>query len=301
MTYAQILAGAVSFQLYNKSTNAVVPTSISDGGGYIEITEDATRDHNTVYKIDQFNGAVSEITLYTEGDSAKTFALLGASFDDSLHTIRTFSAAYEMGGDTYKYVFVEIDGKMYLPGIKSEADFRPINYVDGRFEVNQDTSYIKGGSVFPIIEAVLEDGEGTKMKVPSIDNIEAEASDCIEIVYKEEYNNDEPWRYGQDGFFYLGDGWAIRVNGVWHAIVAENEGDLYSLLVLSGAANLEDSEDIYKTANPSLVMDAEPSGTSLSSWKTEKESDFGITFANDIPLVRKNDGDNLQPFTNHTE
>lgn len=301
MTYAQILAGAVSFQLYNKSTNAVVPTSISDGDGYIEITEDATSDHNTIYKIDQFNGAVSEITLYTEGDSAKTYALLGASFDDSLHTIRTFSAAYDGGSDAMKYVFVEIDGKMYLPGVKSGDDYMSIKEVDGRFEVNQDTSYIKGGSVFPIIEVVLEDGDGAKMKVPSIDNIEAKASDCIEIVYKEEYNNDEPWRYGQDGFFYLGDGWAIRINGVWHAIASGTEGNLYSILVLSGAANLEDSEDIYKTANPSLVMDAEASGTSLSSWKTEKESDFSITFANDIPLVRKSDGDNLQPFTNHKE
>lgn len=301
MTYAQILAGGLSFQLYNKSTNAVVPTSVSDGGGYIEITEDATSDHNTVYKIDHFVGAVSEITLYTEGDSAKTYALLGASFDDSAHSIRTFSAAYQTGADTYKYVFVEIDGKMYLPGVKSGEDFQPINDANGRFEVIEDTSYIKGNSVFPIIEVVIEDdqeiGEGAKMKVPSIDNIEAEADNCIEIIYKEEYNNDEPWRYNQDGFFYLGDGWAIRINGVWHAIA----NNVYTIVMLSSATNLENSEDIYKTANPSLVMDVESSGTNLTSWKTEKESEFGITFANDIPVVRQSDGDNLQPFTNHNE
>lgn len=190
---------------------------------------------------------------------------------------------------------------MYLPGVKSGEDIIPIANVDGRFEVIQDANYIKGNSVFPIIEVVVEDdhtlGEGAKMKVPSIDNIEAEADNCIDIIYKEEYNNDEPWKYGQDGFFYLGDGWAIRINGIWHAIEYES----YTIINLSGAVNLEDSEDIYKTSNPSSIMDVEGSGTSLTRWKTEKESDFGITFANDITVAENSDGDNLQPFTSHTE
>lgn len=301
MSYQQLLAGGLTFQLYNKQTNSIIPSSISDGGGYLEIVEDADDSHDTIYKIDQFAGAKTEITLYTEGQSAATYALMAVSQNEGIHSIRTFSAAFEVAGDTVKNVFVEIDGKMYLPGIKSGQDYIPINDVDGQFEEMAVSSYITGGSVFPFIPVTLEDdpnlGEGAIMVIPSIDNIRTYARDCIEIFYKESYQNDEPWKYGQDGFFYLGDGWAIRVNGIWHAIA----DDLYTVLMMSGAANLKDSEDIYKTANPSLVMDVESSGINLTSWKTEKEEDFGITFGNDIPVVEKVDGDNVQPFTNHTE
>lgn len=296
MTYAQILAGAVSFQLYNKSTNAVVPTSISDGGGYIEITEDATSDHNTVYKIDQFNGAVSEITLYTEGDSAKTYALLGASFDENVHSVRTFSIDQVFGDDTYNFISVEIDGKMYLPGIRSESDILPVIGVNGRFEEFADGNYIEDSSVFPVIDVILEDdpslGEGAIMKIPSFGNITTEARNCIKIVYKRNYDNDEPWRYGQDGIFFTEHGAFIRVNGINHLIVLGEES---IGLGAPGASMAGDDGDIYTSQNPQLIIDCE----NLEQKETAKrniEDEFGITFGEDILVADNTDGDNVQPF-----
>lgn len=301
VTYEQLAAGAVEFQLYNRQTNALIPTDILRVGDHIEIREKETGGDESPYTIDRYDGARSEIVLTGDGQATRIWGLMGASFDDSVHSVRTFSAAFESGGSTFKHVFVEIDGKMYLPGIKSGQDYIPINDVDGNFEEMDGSNYITGGSVFPIIPVTLEDdpnlGEGAIMVISSIDNIRTYARDCIEIFYKESYQNDEPWKHGQDGLFYLGEGWGIRVNGIWHAV----ELGGYSVILLNSNVNLDNGENVYVTSNPSLSMDAEASGTNIEDWKESIEEEFGITFGSNILVTEQSDGDNVQPFTNHNE
>lgn len=297
MSYQQLLAGGLTFQLYNKQTNSIIPSSISDGGGYLEIVEDADDSHDTIYKIDQFAGSKTEITLYTEGQSAATYALMAVSQNEGIHSIRTFSIAHEITGDTYKYVTVEIDGKMYLPGIRNGNDLIPINEVDGNFEEMPNANYIDGGSVFPLIEVTLEDdpnlGEGAIMKIPSFGNITTEARNCIEVIFKQSYSNDEPWKYGQDGFFWLESGWALRVNGEWRAISLNGKTVVYD-----GADGVNINvagSDIYKSPSAELNM-VVAENNDINLFKEMAAEEWGITFANDINVSETTDGDNVQPF-----
>lgn len=297
MSYQQLLAGGLTFQLYNKQTNTIIPSSISDGGGYLEIVEDADDSHDTIYKIDQFAGAKTEITLYTEGQSAATFALMAVSQNEGVHSVRTFCIAHEISGDTYKYVSVEIDGKMYLPGIRNGNDLIPINDNDGNFEEMPNANYIDGGSVFPLIEVTLEDdpnlGEGAIMKIPSVGNITTEARHCIEIFYKDAYSNDQPWRYGQDGFFYIDGGWCLRVNGIWHPI--EFNGKAVNIDTAEAINILGDGTDIYRNPTDELVMDVTAS-TGIDQWIESVEAEYGINFGDSYIVSETRDGDNIQPF-----
>ena len=298
VTYEQLAAGAVEFQLYNRNTNALIPTDILRVGDHIEIREKETGGDESPYTIDRYDGARSEIVLTGDGQATRIWGLMGASFNDSVHSIRTFAITRENGPDSLKFVYVEVDGKMYIPYILDGSDHVPVADVDGHFELMADNTYIVGNTVFPYLQVELEDdpnlGEGAIMKVPSIDNVTTEARHCIEVFYKAEYQNDYPWRYGQDGIFYLDQGWAIRVSGIWHAIVMENK---CVNIDQSDHINLYDhAGGIYTAQNPKLIMDATVN-EGIQEFKQDAEETYGITFGDDIEVAEAVDGDDPQPFS----
>lgn len=296
MTYAQILAGGVSFQLYNKSTNAVVPTSISDGGGYIEITEDATSDHNTIYKIDQFNGAVSEITLYTEGESAKTYALLGASQNEDVVAVRLFTQPTSWNGGEVNIVYAEINGKLYIPYVEDDQDWIRLNAVSPGIETVEDDNINGFSMLFPktkveIVESTIP-GVYDSIKFLEFNDATANINRANEVVYKESYDGDEPWRFGQDGYFegmYLS---FVRINGINHAIVIDGT-----------AASPEDpgihpvgsEQNVYNTPGIKLEC-AWSAGSPIAQAKANETEEYGLEFGNDLEAVNGVLADVSGPF-----
>lgn len=295
MTYAQILAGGVSFQLYNKSTNAVVPTSVSDGGGYIEITEDATSDHNTIYKIDQFNGAVSEITLYTEGDSAKTYALLGASQNEDVVAIRLFTQAIEWQGGEVNVVYAEINGKLYIPYVEDGMDWKRLNAVSPGIETVEDDNINGFSMLFPktkveIVESTTP-GINDSIKFLQFNDTTANISSANEIVYKETYDGDEPWRFGQDGWFQAAET-VMRINGKWYLVANEtNAMDTDE----AGAFVVDHPDGVYSTANPKISM-MYSLGNPIELAIQRLREVNGIEITGTIEVIEQTMADVISPF-----
>lgn len=296
MTYAQILAGGVSFQLYNKSTNAVVPTSISDGGGYIEITEDATSDHNTIYKIDQFVGAVSEITLYTEGDSAKTYALLGASQNEDVVVVRLFTQAISWQGGEINVVYAEINGKLYVPYVEDNGDWKRLNAVSPGIETVEDDNINGFYMLFPktkveIVESTTP-GVTDSIKFLQFNDTTANISDANEVVYKESYDGDEPWRFGQDGFFTIGKYSALRIKGEFYLITQQGfAGELNELGVF-----VENSENgVYDVQTPEIAGDFSTEDSKILAKETILR-DFGIDIQKELIVSETIIADVASPF-----
>lgn len=296
MTYAQILAGGVSFQLYNKSTNAVVPTSVSDGGGYIEITEDATSDHNTIYKIDQFAGAVSEITLYTEGDSAKTYALLGASQNKDVVDIRLFTQTTDWQEGEINIVYAEVNGKLYIPYVEDGEDGKRLNAVSPGIETVEDDN-IKGfPSLFPktrveIIESTTT-GINDSIKFLEFNDATANISSANQVVYKNSYDGDEPWRFGQDGLFVIGSFAAIRKNGEWY-ILARN--DLACQLDEFGAFCVNSENGIYNVEEPQISGQFASDETIVAAKNTIRNT-YGIDIQKEMAVTGTLIGEVQAPF-----
>lgn len=296
MTYAQILAGGVSFQLYNKSTNAVVPTSVSDGGGYIEITEDATSDHNTIYKIDQFEGAVSEITLYTEGDSAKTYALLGASQNEDVVAVRLFTLATSWEEGEINVVYAEINGKLYIPYVEDGEDWRRLNAVSPGIENVEDDNINGFSMLFPktkveIVESTTP-GLNDSIKFLQFNDAIANISSANEIVYKESYDGDEPWRFGQDGLFVMGSYTTIRKNGEWYLLTNNNQACQLDEL----GTFCENSENgIYNVENPQ-ISGAFSSDESAVAAKNTIRDTYGIDIQKEMTITGAIIADVSSPF-----
>lgn len=296
MTYAQILAGGVSFQLYNKSTNAVVPTSISDGDGYIEITEDATSDHNTIYKIDEFVGAVSEITLYTEGDSAKTYALLGASQNEDVNAIRLFTQTQSFGGESKKFVFAEINGRLYIPYVGGENSELRIVDTGQAFYADPDTDMWGFATLFPktSVEIVRDEqqDEDTIIRFKAFKDNEANYADTIRVVYREEYDGNEPWRFGQDGWFNTPNFGFIRINGVNHMANFNGKAGLKEDF---GIALADGSSQIYGPG-PIILSNSWAEGQEINIAKANALEDYGLTFGEDVQVVDGSLADVVAPF-----
>ena len=295
MTYAQILAGGVSFQLYNKSTNAVVPTSVSDGGGYIEITEDATSDHNTIYKIDQFVGAVSEITLYTEGDSAKTYALLGASQNEDVVAIRLFTQAIEWQGGEVNVVYAEVNGKLYVPYVEDNGDWKRLNAVSPGIETVEDDNINGFPMLFPktkveIVETATP-GCIDSIKFLQFNDTTANISGANAVVYKDSYDGDEPWRFGQDGWFQAAEV-VIRINGKWYLVA--NETNALEVSEYGTYVN-ESTDGVYSVANPTLAMDyalGDPIELAIQRLREVN----GIEISGTIKVTRQDQAEVISPF-----
>lgn len=296
MTYAQILAGGVSFQLYNKSTNAVVPTSVSDGGGYIEITEDATSDHNTIYKIDQFVGAVSEITLYTEGDSAKTYALLGASQNEDVVAIRLFTQTQPFGGESKKFVFAEINGRLYIPYVGGENSELRIVDTGQAFYADPDTDMWGFSTLFPKtrVEIVHDEqqAEDTIIRFKAFKDNEANYANTIEVVYREEYDGNEPWRFGQDGVFKVGDYYVIRLDGKFDLLAT---GSQSAKLLELGLISPDNPNGIYDIDHPTIngdVTNFQPIGQAIA----ELQETYGIVIEHVLNISQGTIGEIVNPF-----
>lgn len=296
MSYQQLLAGGLTFQLYNKQTNTIIPSSISDGDGYLEIVEDATDSHDTIYKIDQFAGAKTEITLYTEGQSAATYALMAVSQNEGVHSVRSFNIAREINGDTWRLVSLEIDGKMYIPTVLAEGDHCMVNMNDASFEPAFDFPVDGYDTVFPFIDVQLKNdeqlGDGYAMVIPSLGNIETASDDSIWLAYKETYENDEPWKYGQDGIFATIYGAFIRINGVNHLITKLGGSvDINNTNISVTEAN----QTIYTNGNHSLRADVE-TNVDIAIAKERMSAELGLTFGSDIEIGESVDADCIQPF-----
>lgn len=296
MTYAQILAGGVSFQLYNKSTNAVVPTSISDGDGYIEITEDATSDHNTIYKIDQFVGAVSEITLYTEGDSAKTYALLGASQNEDVVAIRLFTQTIDWQSGEANIVYAEINGKLYIPYVEDGEDWKRLNAVSPGIETVEDDNINGFPTLFPktkveIVESATP-GIIDSIKFLQFNDTTANISGANEVVYKETYDGDEPWRFGQDGLFATEDGVFIRINGTNHMIGLRGN----SVGINDLGLFCQNSENgVYDVAEP-IIEGSLTEIQLIENAKVSLNNTYGLSFGDNITGYNEDIGDVVGPF-----
>lgn len=296
MTYAQILAGGVSFQLYNKSTNAVVPTSISDGDGYIEITEDATSDHNTIYKIDQFVGAVSEITLYTEGDSAKTYALLGASQNEDVVAVRLFTQAISWAGGEINVVYAEVNGKLYIPYVEDGEDWKRLNAVSPGIETVEDDNINGFGMLFPktkveIVESTTP-GVTDSIKFLQFNDTTANISSANAVIYKNSYDGDEPWRFGQDGLFTTVYGIFIRVNGTNHMISLN--GSTFDIAEY-GIFCQNSENGVYNVAEP-IIEGSFDENMAVESAKNNLNNEYGLTFGDNITANRGSIGDVISPF-----
>lgn len=296
MTYAQILAGGVSFQLYNKSTNAVVPTSVSDGDGYIKITEDATSDHNTVYKIDQFNGALSEITLYTEGDSAKTYALLGASQNEDVVAIRLFTQAIDWQGGEVNVVYAEVNGKLYIPYVEDGEDWKRLNAVSPVIGTVEDDNINGFSMLFPktkveIVESTTP-GITDSIKFLQFNDTTINISSANAVVYKNSYDGDEPWRFGQDGLFTTIYGIFIRINGTNHLITFNGN----SVDIAENYIFCQNSENgVYSVAEPT-IKGSFKENTSAENAKDSLYHENDLTFGEDITANNGTNGDVISPF-----
>lgn len=296
MTYAQILAGGVSFQLYNKSTNAVVPTSISDGGGYIEITEDATSDHNTIYKIDQFNGAVSEITLYTEGDSAKTYALLGASQNEDVVAVRVFSASNVQLFDETTFLYLEVNGKLYIPYVDVDGNMRRVGKMGSTIEAIEDSDINGFSTLFPKTKVEIVENPQTGaldyMRLNEFKNTLADGINTLEIQYNVGGPDEAPWSFGQDGFFRTTSGSFIRINGTNHMLALNGK----TVNASDFGVFCQGSENgVYNVAAPIIEGEWEEVDD-LEMMKQRLEEELGLSFGNDITAVNGAIGDTWSPF-----
>lgn len=296
VTYEQLAAGAVEFQLYNRQTNALIPTDILRVGDHIEIREKETGGDESPYTIDRYDGARSEIVLTGDGQATRIWGLMGASFNDSVHSVRTFFITREIAGDTHKLVNVEVDGKMYIPFVKEGNENVPIGMNDGEFYPDLDFSVGGLETVFPFIEVVIENsqsqGDGYALKIPSIDNITTLANDAIEVIYDGEYEENTPWKYGQDGIFNTFRGNFIRVNGVNRLITIENRA--------ASIANLKASlgqtgGNIYTVNNATLKMEVAPEWD-IETAKQNMLDNWGLEFGEDIIVSESIDMDVIQPF-----
>lgn len=296
MTYAQILAGGVSFQLYNKSTNAVVPTSISDGDGYIEITEDATSSHNTIYKIDEFVGAVSEITLYTEGDSAKTYALLGASQNEDVVTIRLFTQAISWAGGEVNVVYAEVNGKLYIPYVEDGEDWKRLNAVSPGIETIEDDNINGFSMLFPktkveIVESTTP-GVTDSIKFLQFNDTTANISGANEVVYKKSYDGDEPWRFGQDGLFIIGAWACIRKNGEWYLMTRNDKAAQLDEL---NTFCVNSENGIYDTEEPQISGTYSFDDQAILAKNTIRDT-YGIDIQKEMTASENVIGDVMSPF-----
>lgn len=296
VTYEQLAAGAVEFQLYNRNTNALIPTGFLRVGDHIKIQEKETGGDESPYTIDRYNGASSEIVLTGDGQATRIWGLMGASFNDDVIVVRSFQIDRTIAGDTWKLVSVEINGRMYIPYIEDGTDKIPVNYLDGSFEKAATLNYPDSNSIFPLVKVIpandLAEGESSKFTIPNFDNVEVKAVDTIEVSYDGDLETNAPWRFGQDGIFTVVNGSFIRVNGVNRAIIFENEVVGIDDLGMSLGS---DTGNIYKHPNATLIASCEKLGIP-ANWKENMYEDFGLEFGPDILISENINGEDIQPF-----
>lgn len=296
VTYEQLAAGAVEFQLYNRQTNALIPTDILRVGDHIEIREKETGGDESPYTIDKYDGARSEIVLTGDGQATRIWGLMGASFNDDIIAVRSFQIARTIAGDNFSLVTVEINGRMHLPYVEDGADKVPVNYNDGSFELAAGLNYPDSNPVFPLVKVIPGDdwnqGEGSKFTVPDFDNVEVKAVDTLEVSYAGDFETRAPWRFGQDGVFNLQDGSFIRVNGINRAIVVRNEIANFDDTAI---ALVGDAGNIYLHPNASLNAACDVNG-SPETFKEMMHEEYGLDFGPDILVTDTSGGEDIQPF-----
>lgn len=274
----------------------MVPTTVIELRGRLIVRVITPTTFIDVYYIDRFSGQQTEITLYTENHSAADYNLYDVTLDTSVHGIRGFMCNLNTDFD---YVFLEIDGRLYMPYASDDVAETLINWNDDTFEYAGDLEMAGFNTIVPKI-AVEFDEEGTVMRVPSFGNIEIGADELIEITGAE-----TAFEAHVDGIIPTEYGIVLGINGIYH-IISDDGADC---TILSDSLYSSAAWAAYKSGNLGMgtIYDTDfheirieggelIGGLSIEQAKNSIEEDFGITLADDYIPIAEGAADILGPF-----
>lgn len=275
----------MNFSIYNKTNNTIVPSGIVVQAGKVGVCIDPGGTDRVIYWIDEYAGARTEISLYTEGQSAATYNLYDAVLDERVHGIRGFRCNLDTDFD---YVFLEIDGQLYMPYASDDVAETLVNWNDDTFENAGDLEMAGFNTIVPKI-AVEYSGESTVLRVPSFGNIEIAADELIEVTDAEKAIDAHV-----DGVIPTEFGWIACINGKYYAL--SNDGlhivqfvDGLVNCAICGADNSGSSLiTMYDTGFAKIVQEGLvfTNNNNLAAAKVAIAEDFGITLEEGyIPMV----------------
>lgn len=238
-----------------------------------------------VYYIDRFAGQQTDITLYTENNSAANYNLYDVTLDTSVHGIRGFKC--NLGTD-FDYVFLEIDGRLYMPYASDDVAETLINWSDDTFENAGDIEMAGYKTIVPKIE-VEYSVESTVLKVPSFGNIEIGADELIELTQASEVIE-----ANVDGIIPTEYGWMACINGKYYLL--SNDGlhvvKFVDELVATAICGTDNSgstlKTIYDTGFAKIMQEGLEfnNNNDLSGAREAITGDYGITLEEGyIPMV----------------
>lgn len=273
-----------------------MPSGIVVENDKVGVCIDPGAAYRVIYWIDEFAGARTEIALYTEGQSAATYNLYDATLDETVHGIRGFKCNLDTDFD---YVFLEIDGRLYMPYASDDVAETLVNWNDDTFENAGDLEMAGFNTIVPKI-AVEYSGESTVMRVPSFGNIEIAADELIEIT-----DARTAFEAHVDGIIPTEYGIVLGINGIYHIISDDGVdativGDgLYSSIAWAayksgnqGMCNIYDTDFHEIRIEGSELANDE----AVEQAKNSIETDFGITLADDYIPIAEGAADIVGPF-----
>lgn len=273
-----------------------MPSGIVVQAGKVGVCIDPGATDRVVYWIDEFAGARTEIALYTEGQSAATYNLYDATLDETVHGIRGFKC--NLGTD-FDYVFLEIDGRLYMPYASDDVAETLINWNDDTFENAGDLEMAGFIPIVPKVE-VEYSGESTVLRVPSFGNIEIEADELTEIT-----DATTAFEAHVDGIIPTENGIVLSINGVYHIlsddgenISVPNTGDYTTIGWAAYKSGNLGMSTIYDTDFRSIRIEGTEliAGALVEEAKNSIETDFGITLADDYISILEGAADITGPF-----
>ena len=275
MSYEQLKAGAAKFQLYFKVTNSLVPTTVVESGGRLVVQVIAPDNNIDVYYIDPFAGQQTTIALYTENNSARDYNLYDVTLDTTVHTVRGFRCE---NGTNFSYVFLEIDGKLYMPYLNGDQDQTAINWNDSEFEASGDMMFEGFSTLFPTVGVDIEENGGSLL-IPSLGNISIASEDCIEITEAAEVFENKA-----DGIISTQSGMLIIINGTMHVLTKDNTHGVVmnSGFADAGFAACDNDQEYINNVYDSRFNQIAAEGTfsettrSIAEVKETLESGYGI-------------------------
>ena len=273
-----------------------MPSTVVESGGRLIVQVIAPDNNIDVYYIDRFAGQQTDITLYTENNSAASYNLYDVTLDTSVHGIRGFKC--NLGTD-FDYVFIEIDGRLYMPYASDDVAETLINWNDDTFEYAGDLEMAGFKPIVPKIEVEFS-GEASALSVPSFGNIQIGADELIEIT-----NASEAFEAHVDGIIPTDYGTVVGINGIYHII----SDDGVDCAILSTGSYSAIAWAAYKSGGLGMgtIYDTDfheirieggelGSGASIENAKNSFESDFGITLADDYIPIAEGAADIIGPF-----
>lgn len=256
-----------------------MPSGIVVETGKVGVCIDPGNTNRVIYWIDEFGGARTEIALYTEGQSAATYNLYDATLDETVHAIRGFHC--NLGTD-FDYVFLEIDGRLYMPYASDDVAETLINWNDDTFENAGDLEMAGFKTIVPKI-AVEYSGESTVLRVPSFGNIEIAADELTELIQASDVIAAHV-----DGIIPTEFGWIACINGKYYMLSNDSQHIVtftgaFLQIPICGADNSGSTlMSMYDTGFAKIVQEGGEyrTGYELADAKLQIEADFGISLEN---------------------